>query len=478
MKKVTLSKMEHRGESRIRVDFPYAAATVQAIKQIEGSKWSQSKKCWHVPYAKTTYQALQSQFEVANIIKTQEEITTSLPSKAPLTSAKETISQTDYHPRKVITGDSIVINQEGEHWLQAYIPYDKKGWIKIVKDIPGRKWNSDGKYWLIPYVKESLRRLNDLVDKKYLQYSFEPNASNIPETIQFPKRKKIRLSSIPLNEVQQKALIAIEEKLLLENKRSRTIKTYKSLFAHFLAYFPDTKPSLITRAQIEKYIIFKKQDNVSDSQLNQLINTLNCFYIRLLNQEEKVIQLIRPKKKKRLPNVYSVEEVELLLKALTNLKHKCQLILIYSGGLRRSEVLNLRVEDLNFNRKTIFLRNAKGGKDRYTFFSDIAQRYLKDYLKQYQPSYYLFEGQYGGRYGESSIQKVFDMARKKARVSSNVTIHGLRHSFATHLIEKGVPLHVVQELLGHSSIKTTEIYLHISNKFRKELKSPLDDMQL
>ena len=245
-----------------------------------------------------------------------------------------------------------------------------------------------------------------------------------------------------------------------------------------MAHFPNTKPSQINKTQIEKYIVYKKQDNISDSQINQLINALNCFFIRILEQNEKVVKLERPRKKRKLPNVFSLEEIERLLKTIGNMKHKCMLILVYSGGLRRSEVLNLRVEDLHFERKTLFIKNAKGGKDRFTFFADIARKYLKEYLKQYNPRYYLFEGQTGGRYGESSIQKIFDSAKKKAKITSSVTIHGLRHSFATHLVEKGVPLHVVQDLLGHHSIKTTEIYLHISNKFRKELKSPLDDMQL
>jgi site-specific recombinase XerD len=190
------------------------------------------------------------------------------------------------------------------------------------------------------------------------------------------------------------------------------------------------------------------------------------------------VRLERPKKKKKLPNVFSLEEIQMLLKSVDNLKHKCMLILIYSGGLRRSEVLNLRVEDLSFERKTVFVRNGKGGKDRYTFFSDVARKYLSEYLKQYHPNYYLFEGSTKGRYSESSLQSVFEKARSKAKISKLVTLHGLRHSFATHLMENRVPLHVVQELLGHSSIKTTEIYLHISNKFRQELKSPLDDIDI
>ena len=154
------------------------------------------------------------------------------------------------------------------------------------------------------------------------------------------------------------------------------------------------------------------------------------------------------------------------------------MILVYSAGLRKSEVLNLRVDDLSFDRKTILVKNAKGGKDRYTFFADSARKIIREYLKIYNPSFYLFEGQTGRRYSETSLQNIYDKTRKQAKVNRFVTLHGLRHSFATHLIEKGIPLHVVQELLGHNSIKTTEIYLHISNKFRAQLKSPLDDLDI
>ena len=209
-----------------------------------------------------------------------------------------------------------------------------------------------------------------------------------------------------------------------------------------------------------------------------MINALNAFYVRVLEQEEKLAKLERPPKRKNLPNVFSEQEIELILKSPTNLKHKCMLILIYSAGLRKQEVLNLRVNDLNFERKTVFIKDGKGGKDRYSFFSEVAMKYIKPYLKQYHPSIWLFEGQTGGQYSPTSIQMVFERARQKARVNPLVTLHGLRHSFATHLVEKGIPLHVVQDLLGHSSIKTTEIYLHISNKFRKELKSPLDNMNI
>jgi site-specific recombinase XerD len=377
----------------------------------------------------------------------------------------------------MVVGQQIICDCQEASWFILYIPFDKKGWIDAVRNIHGRKWNTEEKYWQLPYVKESFRALKQHIGMQHLVFNFEINP-DIPDSLASPKNKLVRQPKFQLNEFQKKAVVAFEEKMMLENKAWRTRKTYKGLFKRFVAYFPNTKPSQITRKQIEEYIIYRKQDNISDSQLHQLINCFNCFYVRLLEQPEKVVKLERPKKKKKLPNVFSLEEIELLLKVNTNLKHQCMLILIYSGGLRKSELLDLRVEDISFDRKTIFIRNAKGGKDRCTFFSEVAQKYTAEYLKIYQPKHYLFEGQSGGRYSETSLQSIYEKAKKRAQVRKNVTLHGLRHSFATHLVEKGVPLHVVQELLGHSSIKTTEIYLHISNKFRKELRSPLDDLEL
>ena len=165
----------------------------------------------------------------------------------------------------------IIIEKENEEWLQVYVPYDKKGWIEVVKDIPGRKWNVENKYWLVPYVQDSLKRLWNLIGKDYIQLSFDIN-SDIPAEFRIKRQSNKRLPSYQLNEIQQKALVAFDEKMMLENKAWRTRKTYKSLFAHFLAYFPSTKLSSISKEQIEEYIIFKKQDHISDSQLNQLIN--------------------------------------------------------------------------------------------------------------------------------------------------------------------------------------------------------------
>ncbi len=493
-------KVEREHDLRMKVFVPWQRKDwIQKIRELPDRAWNKEERYWSLPKTVSTLTVLKSLFgKTLSIVDGLEFCTTPKISgtsnqrvggfrkvefpfdlkllQIPKDLLLEEIRQGE-RTFKVFVGDKIRMRKVNEEWLQVWVAYDKREWIGVIKDIDGRKWHVDSKSWVIPYVKDSLRRLWKLVGSKHIQYDFKIK-SDIPDEFKLAQKQGRKSPKFPLNDMQQRAITAFEEKLMLEHKAWRTRKTYVGLFRRFLTHFPEVRPSSISREQIEKYIIYKKQENVSDSQLNQLINCLNCFYIRILKQEEKVVKLERPKKKKKLPNVFSLEEVEKLLKVCVNLKHKCMLILIYSGGLRRSEVLNLRVNDLHFDRKTLFIKNAKGGKDRFTFFSDVARKYLKTYLTQYEPRYYLFEGQYGGRYGESSIQKVFDEAKKKAKVLPNVSIHGLRHSFATHLIEKRVPLHVVQELLGHNSIKTTEIYLHISNKFRAALKSPLDDLKI
>ena len=150
------------------------------------------------------------------------------------------------------------------------------------------------------------------------------------------------------------------------------------------------------------------------------------------------------------------------------------LAIIYSAGLRKSEVINLRKRDILFQRNCIFVKGGKGKKDRYVLLADKAKEIIKIYLNIYHPRYWLFEGQTGGQYSDRSLQSVFTKAKELSNVNPYVTLHGLRHSFATHLIENGVPLHVIKDLLGHNDIKTTEIYIHISNKYRQGLKSPLD----
>jgi site-specific recombinase XerD len=198
----------------------------------------------------------------------------------------------------------------------------------------------------------------------------------------------------------------------------------------------------------------------------------------VLGRKLEPIAIQRPKKDKKLPNVLSEEQVALILKQIQNLKHKCIPYLIYSSGLRRSEVLNIKPTDIDGKRNCIIIRAAKGKKDRVTLPSQKALILLRDYYKRYRPKGWLFEGAGGGQYSTTSLRKIFQRALVKSDIKKDVTLHSLRHSFATHLLERGTDLRYIQALLGHRSSKTTEIYTHVTRKGFENLKSPLDEMDI
>ena len=182
----------------------------------------------------------------------------------------------------------------------------------------------------------------------------------------------------------------------------------------------------------------------------------------------------RPHKKKTLPKVISKEDVLAIIKNTQNIKHKCIISLLYSSGLRRSELLNLKLEDIDSKRMLIHIRYAKGGKDRYTILSRNVLDDLRSYFKVYKPKSWLFEGSHNKQYSASSVVKLIDRAVKKAGIRKKVTPHTFRHSFATHLLEEGTDLRYIQHLLGHNSSKTTEIYTHVATSSFKNIKNLLD----
>ncbi len=177
---------------------------------------------------------------------------------------------------------------------------------------------------------------------------------------------------------------------------------------------------------------------------------------------------------KPLPKVISKEEVKTIIKATNNIKHKCIVSLLYSGGLRRSELLNLRIEDIDSKRMLIKVRMGKGNKDRYTLLSKSILADLRKYYQKWKPELFLFEGPEGGQYAGSSVGKIVSNTAKKAKITKHVTPHMLRHSFATHLLEAGTNLRNIQELLGHHSSQTTEIYTHVSRSSLVSIANPLD----
>ncbi len=259
---------------------------------------------------------------------------------------------------------------------------------------------------------------------------------------------------------------------------SSTVRTYCEIISTYLKYIKPQKADedindLIIRFT-NGYIIAKK---LSFSYQNQAINALKLFYLKVHKQSFEIDFIERPRREYKLPNVLSKEEVKLLLGACKNKKHKVMLCLIYACGLRSGELLKLTLSDIDSKRKLLLIRNAKGNKDRIAPLPDTMTGLLRDYYKQERPKKWLFEGEVkGNRYSRRSIQEVMKKAVRLAGIKKPVTLHWLRHSYATHLLEGGVDLRYIQEILGHKSSKTTEIYTHVSTKSIQNIQSPFDTL--
>ena len=266
---------------------------------------------------------------------------------------------------------------------------------------------------------------------------------------------------------------------LLEQKRysHNTIRTYRNYFRDFLQYFSDKEIDNLLPDEINDYILsLIIEKNISSSQQNQRINAIKFYYEKVLGKEKLGFSIDRPKRERKLPGVLAPAEVQKIISSTANQKHKCILSLIYSAGLRRSEVLNLKKEDVDSSRMLIKVKGGKGKKDRYTTLSEKVLELLRDYYKEYRPNDYLFESPNGNQYSATSIQNILKKSARKAGINKRVHIHMLRHSFATHLLEQGTNLRIIQQLLGHDSIKTTEIYTHVTSADINKITNPFDNL--
>src|SRR5665647_1988198 len=257
-----------------------------------------------------------------------------------------------------------------------------------------------------------------------------------------------------------------------------TIRTYTSMMEAFLRFVSPKEASECNAddliRMVNEYIIPK---GLSYSFQNQLISAVKKFYKEICREIIDPGSFTRPRTRHKLPNVLSKEEVKKVLSAPMNEKHRAVLSIIYGCGLRRSEVITLEPQDIDRDRMLLSVRQSKGFKDRIVQVSVKLVEMIDSYVSRYRPVVYLFEGQYqGSRYSAASIEKVFRMSCEKAGIKKNITLHGLRHSYATHLLEAGTDLRYIQELLGHKSSRTTEIYTHVTEKSIQKIRSPFDDL--
>ena len=343
----------------------------------------------------------------------------------------------------------------------------------LIKSLPNPKWSKEYNMAYIPKSKENFNILfQTFRGNVWINYNKFFNNRPISTTNEdvdvswFRKRKKIpEYRTCP-----ESYLLKLE----LKRYSNSTVKTYVTYFEMFLNFHKEKDINSIDERDVRVFLQSLIHKNVSNSYLNQVINSIKFYYEIVLNMPNRFYEIERPRKETKLPIVISKEEILSIIEHTNNIKHRCIVELLYGSGLRRSELLNLKINDIDSKRMLIRIKNTKGNKDRQTLLSKIALKDLRLYFKEYKPKNYLFEGRKEQRLSAESVLKIVKTAAEKAKISVRVTPHILRHSFATHLLESGVDLRQIQVLLGHGSTKTTEIYTHVTTNTFKTIKNPLD----
>jgi integrase/recombinase XerD len=346
--------------------------------------------------------------------------------------------------------------------------------ITAVRGIKNARWSQTNGRWYIPWkdfnIDNVIQALNEIA---FIDYS----SLNIQKGRMQPAIEK----SINKTDVPIEIIVRLDKlKLWMTHKRysASSIKTYLECVKSFLIFVHPKSMHDICNDDMVRFVneyIIKR--NLSYSYQNQVINAVKILFREIEHSQFDVEKFERPRREHKLPNVLSKEEVLAILTAPINLKHKTMLSLIYACGLRRSELLNLQPLDIDSKRGLLLIHQSKGKKDRVIPISRRVIEMLREYYKIYRPKKWLFEGQkQGEQYSEKSIQSVLKQCLDKAGIQKPVTLHWLRHSYATHLLECGTDLRYIQELLGHKSSKTTEIYTHVSTKSLQKIKSPFDDL--
>lgn len=447
-KAITLELLGHQ----ILVKMPKNESDILFLRQFQYIRWNNENRTWIVPNFGKNWTTIVAYFNSrANAVVHQ---------MATIGEASKDDSNTSPNRSNVVYFKALrnqrlrIICPKEQHILQA------------IKSCSFAQWHAANKYWTVPHTESFFERI-----KKACELAgFDLQVETVEEQ---PKiQPKPKASAIPN---YRKCPTELVEKLKELRYSENTIKQYEASFEEFINYHFTEEIDAIDERQIIAFLRYLVNDRkVSQSYQNQSINAIKFYYERVKGGTRKTYFIERPRREKTLPEVFSVEEVAALIAAIENTKHKTIIMLIYSAGLRISELLNLRSEHIDSKRMQIRIEQSKGKRDRYTLLSVVMLEQLRSYFRQYKPKEYLFEGPAGGQYSARSAQAIMREALKKTGIKKTASLRTLRHSFATHLLEEGTDLRYIQSLMGHGSSKTTEIYTHVTTKGFSQLISPMD----
>jgi len=502
MKTITLIRGQHRNIPCIFIKCERDHEFERMIRSYPGRVWSQSNRCWYIEDREDSYRDITRYFRGKFRINTIGlhdspghgnsgiEITSTKDNTLAVVSSDESFGGTHSN------WDEMNYSAEGGKGSTLFDPvefsidyssgrliikftgrYDKE-WIRELRHYGKPVYNKELREW---YLTASRATVDSLAD-----YFDDIGIKVITKKVRKPEGLKNRIKEVTAGIREREsgpeaiaALKLLESYLSEQRYSSHTIKTYLSQLEYFFKYCQPVLPSDISnenfRAFMEEHIMIL---GYSASFQNQVITAIKTYY-SLIPESDFDIKLIkRPRKSRPLPQVFSKEEVKRILNSTRNLKHRLILWITYSCGLRRSEVVNIRLSDLNRERGILHIRGGKGNVDRVVPVSEKVWEKIEEYRDSYHPLVWLFEGQKGGQYTTSSVYHVFKAALSRAGIDREVGIHSLRHSYATHLHETGLDIRYIQELLGHQSSRTTDIYTHVSRRHLVQIKSPIDDLDL
>lgn len=355
----------------------------------------------------------------------------------------------------------------------------------IIKKLPKAKWSNTNQCWYIPCTREHYNHLaialqgNATIEKEMLKQYLQQRKALVPVQQKIVKASTAKMMiTYPLSEENIAAFSAFKNMLTLKKYSKNTVRSYCSEFHHLLRLLNKRSVNDLKKEQVMSYLLWLlEKQGYSEMHAHTAVNAIKFYFEQVVKREKEFYDLPRPKKPVKLPSVLAEEEVITLIQKTQNLKHRSMMMAAYSAGLRVSEIVNLKINDIDSKRMMIHIKAAKGKKDRMVPLSKKLLETLREYYKQYKPKEYLFEGQNGAMYSSRSVQFILKNAKLKAKVVKQGSTHMLRHSYATHLLEGGTDIRIIQELLGHNSIKTTVRYTHVSKKSLSKIESPLDKLK-
>lgn len=466
MESIFFEAIVHRNERRIAVQGPFTQDFNHKVKQLEGRRWSSTLRCWHIPHSAEGLAKAQALFPAAVWRPLAPvEFSGLAPSALPFCPSPTTpLAQA-----AATSAEPVTLRVEHNRiWIQ--MPKNLKD-IEFLKTIQYAHWDGKRMAWTLPNYKNNLEQVMSWFGKRISSLEHVPKPADTPVPT-YPNRP----AADTMNSFNTQEWNKTAELLILKGYSASTQRTYLNELGRFFKDLRHEAAVNLGPERLSKYLLWcSKTLQLSENTIHSRMNAIKFYYEQVLKRDKFLHEIPRPQKPQQLPKVVSEEKILRGLLTITNLKHRTLLLLAYSCGLRVSEAVQLRLTSIDTDRMQVFIQRAKGKKDRVVPLAKSLVPLLRAYIAAYKPQEWLFENQEkNGPYSTRSAQKVFNNAAQLLQLPPEVSFHSLRHSFATHLLENGIDISLIQKMLGHNDIRTTLRYTHVSNRHVKGIENPLD----